>query len=80
MDLPLKSIQKLQLAQNAMNAGIDSSGQIFVATLLFPVDFWVQFKLLISTYKSLHGEGQFIFEATCSLLFLLIASDLTGWS
>lgn len=56
--------------------GIDSSGHIFVAALFFPVDFWVQFKLLISTYKSLH-DGQLIFEDTCSL-FLLIASDLTG--
>ena len=63
MGLPLKSIQKLQLAQNAAaRAVLGAPRRAHITPLLcelhwLPVCFWVQFKVLVITFKALHGMG-----------------------
>ena len=63
MGLPLKSIRKLQLVQNvAMRAILGAPRVAHVTPLLrelhwVPVCFWVQFKVLVITFKALHGMG-----------------------
>lgn len=56
--LYLKSIQKLQLAQNAaVQAILSAIRRAHIMSLLcelhwMPVCFWVQFKILVATYKA----------------------------
>ena len=63
MGLPLKSIQKLQLVQNAAAWVSLGAPRLEHKTLLLrelhwvPVCFRVQFKVLVITFKALHGMG-----------------------
>lgn len=59
MRLPLKSIQKLQLAQNAIAQTVLGGPRVAHLTFLLcelhwlPLCFWVQFKVLAIAYKIL---------------------------
>lgn len=63
MELLLKIIWKLQLIKNAvMQLVIGLSSYAYVLLLWYelcwlPVDFWVHFKVLVVSYKALHGIG-----------------------
>ncbi|XP_058052944.1 uncharacterized protein LOC131205078 isoform X2 [Ahaetulla prasina] len=63
MGLPLKSTRRLQLVQNAAARGIEGASRSFHITPLLrklhwlPVVFCVQFKVLVITFKALHGIG-----------------------
>lgn len=63
MGLSLKSIQKLQIVQNAaMQAVLGSSRVTYVTPLLHKlhwllVCFQVQLKILVMTFKALYGVG-----------------------
>lgn len=63
MGLSLKSIQILQLMQNAVMWAVNGVSYLSHVTSLlcklyfFPVCFWVQFKVLVVTFKALLGVG-----------------------
>ncbi|XP_061465627.1 uncharacterized protein LOC133376825 [Rhineura floridana] len=78
--LPLKTVQKLQLVQNAaarLLTGTRRSDHItpILARLHWlPICFWARFKVLVLTYKALHGTGpQYLlerlprYETSCTL-------------
>ncbi|XP_060550136.1 uncharacterized protein LOC132712506 [Pantherophis guttatus] len=63
MELPLKSVRRLQLVQNAAVRAIVDAPRYTNITPIFrelywlPIGLWTQFKVLVITFKALHGSG-----------------------
>ncbi|XP_061460454.1 uncharacterized protein LOC133373973 [Rhineura floridana] len=67
--LPLKTVRKLQLVQNAAARLITGTKRsehvtpILARLHWLPICFWARFKVLVLTYKALHGTGpQYLME------------------
>lgn len=74
MGLPLKSIWRLQLAQSAVAQSISRTPRMAPVTPLLRklhwllVCFWVEFKELVITFKTVHGLGLGYFRDHLTLL------------